>query len=74
MALEGPDFSGPGNKTLNDGLIQRSSNSSHYPNVWWENIRIEVKPGMGNEARKIIKRLIRVIEISLRSSFLASLY
>ena len=64
MALEGPDFSGQGQETLRDGLIQRSSNTSQHPDIWWENIRIEVEPGRENEARKMIERLMRVIEMS----------
>ena len=64
MALEGPDFSGQGKETLRDGLIQRSSDSSQHPDMWWENICIKVRPGMGNEARKMIERLMRVIQMS----------
>ena len=64
MALEGPDFSGQGKETLRDGLIQRSSDSSQHPDMWWENIYIKVRPGMGNEARKMMDRLMRVIQMS----------
>ena len=64
MALEGPDFSGQGQGTLRDGLIQRSSHSSPHPDIWWENIRIEVELGRVNEARKMMDRLMRVVEMS----------
>ena len=64
MALEGPDFSGQGKETLRDGLIQRSSNSSQNLDIWWENIHIEVEPGRKNEARRMIERLMRVLEMT----------
>ncbi|KAM0794147.1 hypothetical protein BDR22DRAFT_717550 [Usnea florida] len=67
MALEGPDFSGQGKETLRDGLIQRSDNSPQDPDIWWEKIRIEVEPDRKNEARRMIERLMRVIEMSSRS-------
>ena len=52
MALEGPEFSGQGKKTLRDGLIQRSSNSSQHRDMWWKIICMEVRPGMGDWAEK----------------------
>ena len=52
---------------MRDDLIQRSCNSPQDPDIWWENILVEVEPDKENKARRINKRLIRVIEMSSKS-------
>ena len=63
MALEGPDFSGHGQGSLREGLIQRASNLSH-PELWWGDVRINVAPGIQDEANETIDRFMRIVDHS----------
>jgi hypothetical protein len=61
LALDGPDFASHGQATLADGLIAQDSGVP--PTVLrWENIRIELRGGISNEARSIIDRLTSAID------------
>lgn len=67
LALDGPDFTSNGQATLGDGLI--SQDSGLTPNaLHWENIHIELKGGITNEARDIIDRLSSAIDAACSGS------